>query len=85
MAAYLIGDIVRFHVGAPSSSSSKQTKSCGGRPQIGTWSAVFSALDELGEAPLSFWRDLLKKWLLDAVVVEVRMIPDPKLAEANTR
>ncbi|KAI1314376.1 hypothetical protein EDD11_002241 [Mortierella claussenii] len=48
---------------------------------IGTRSSIFSILDELETMEPQFWRDLAKKWLLDAAMVEVFMVPDSRLGK----
>ncbi|KAI9595591.1 hypothetical protein BDF19DRAFT_440953 [Syncephalis fuscata] len=50
-------------------------------PKIGSQANVFNIIDELTNEDEIYWKTLLKRWLIDAPMVEVIMIPDAKLAE----
>jgi Zn-dependent M16 (insulinase) family peptidase len=48
-------------------------------PALDSFSKIFDVLDELEKEPGSFWKALLQRWLIDAPVVEVIMVPDVHL------
>ncbi|KAI9505783.1 hypothetical protein BX070DRAFT_220766 [Coemansia spiralis] len=50
-----------------------------GKFHIGSRAKQFDMLEDLGNRPIEYWLDLLKKWLLDRTVYHVAMIPDVEL------
>ncbi|KAJ3046244.1 hypothetical protein HDV00_000056 [Rhizophlyctis rosea] len=82
IASYLIPDIVRHAFGSPSGSEGDQS---GAAPQIGTRAAILAELNALEGEDGRFWCDLAQKWMVDAPVVEVLMVPSKKLAEEQSR
>ena len=77
ISSSLIPDILRYHLG--SHSSLKDTRYQGGKPCIGTRGETLVILKELKSKSLSFWKDLTVKWLLEAPITTVYMIPDTQL------
>ncbi|TPX68367.1 hypothetical protein SpCBS45565_g03135 [Spizellomyces sp. 'palustris'] len=83
VAMYLVSDVVRHFLA--SGSTLKDTRAEGGVPVIGTRAKILSIVNELGAMPMNFWSDLARRWLIDAPMVEVQMIPDRELADEHSR
>ncbi|KAJ3008587.1 hypothetical protein HKX48_008446, partial [Thoreauomyces humboldtii] len=81
--SYIIPDVVRHYLAAR--SELEDTRAQGGKPVFGTRAGILQVLDELATFPLSFWSDLVRKWLIDAPMVEVLMTPDRKLADTLSK
>ena len=77
LCGQIVPDVIRYFLGTTSSD----TRSKNGLPQIGTRSEVFRILEELEKKDLAFWRELAKKWIIDSIMVEVKMVPDLQLAK----
>ncbi|KAJ2716429.1 hypothetical protein H4R19_000661, partial [Coemansia spiralis] len=50
-----------------------------GQFSIGSRAQMFDTMAELGRRPVQFWLDLLEKWLIDAPLYHVVMVPDSEL------
>ena len=78
MNQLLFPDIIRHHAELSNQESSNEKK----QPfKIGTHTKIFDVLDKLEAKPNSYWQELAKTHLLDAITCEVQMIPSASLAD----
>ncbi|KAJ3129268.1 hypothetical protein HK098_001966 [Nowakowskiella sp. JEL0407] len=78
VAGLMIPDIVRHYFSQ--CSLLNDTKYQGGTPKIGTRAPLFSILNDLLSKPKSYWIQLLRRWLIDQPMFEVKMTPDSQFA-----
>ncbi|KAL7752513.1 hypothetical protein RI367_002047 [Sorochytrium milnesiophthora] len=58
-----------------------QQDRCEGELVLGGRAGVLDRLQLLGTKPLAYWRSLMKTWVLDNPMAEVRMVPSCQLAQ----
>ena len=71
----IVPDIVRYHFCAASRGM------VNGRPKIGTRLGFMNVFEQLLKEPVTYWKGLAKRYLLDQPVFEVKMLPDTQLAK----
>jgi hypothetical protein len=77
LCSQIVPDVIRYFLGTTSSD----TRYKRGVPNIGSRSEVFRVLESLEAKDAKFWVNLTKKWITEAAMVEVKMIPDLDMAK----
>ncbi|ORX81651.1 hypothetical protein BCR32DRAFT_261274 [Anaeromyces robustus] len=76
---YIIQDLLRYNFAVHSELHDAKHENAT-KPIIGTRSQIFDIMKELETYPQEFWKDLVKKYILEPPTIEVLMVPDPELA-----
>jgi Zn-dependent M16 (insulinase) family peptidase len=79
LTTYVIQDLLRYNFAVHSELHDAKHENAT-KPIIGTRNQIFNILNELESYPQEFWKNLIKKYITDAVTIEVLMVPDPDLA-----
>lgn len=79
LTTYVIQDLLRYNFAVHSELNDAKHENAT-KPTIGTRSQIFNILNELESYPQEFWKNLIKKYILEPPTIEVLMVPDPDLA-----
>jgi len=77
---FIIQDLLRYRFAAHSELNDAKHENPNAKPVIGTRKQIFDILNELETYPQEYWKNLIKKYILDQPTIEVLMVPDPQLA-----
>ena len=79
LTTYVIHDLLRYNFAVHSELHDAKHENAT-KPIIGTRNQIFNILNELENYPQEFWKNLVKKYIIETLTIEVLMVPDPDLA-----
>ncbi|KAJ3217531.1 hypothetical protein HDU67_007782 [Dinochytrium kinnereticum] len=77
---YILPDIIRHHLAPSSGLNDAKHGSADAVPNIGSRGIAIKVLEDLAKRPVTFWGDVVGRWLIGTGVVEIFAVPSRVVA-----